>query len=221
MNKEQVTVSNLQTQIFNLINEVIRSFVKEELDARQLSGKTLIHIKNIKQKKIIREFLSQEEFEILTETECESLVLKNVALFSALTGLRWSDIIGLKWSDIQKTSNGYYIHIIQKKTTEVIVCPINETALMLIEDRGKPNEQIFKGFKYSYRINCKFKSWLLRAGIHKKISFNSFRHYYPTLLLNQGLDVLSISNMLGHKKIETTLKYAKFLGKSTIKPKKR
>ena len=93
--------------------------------------------------------------------------MKNAALFSALTGLRWSDISKLKWGDIQRTESGYFIHIIQKKTVDVIMHPISETAVSIVGERGKPNEGVFEGLKYTDSNNDKIKRWILRAGIHK------------------------------------------------------
>jgi integrase len=193
-----------------------RCAVNEAFDARQLNENPLRHIKGIKQKETKREFLTQEELQILSQTECDSIALKNVALFSALTGLRWSEIKGLKWNDIQQTSNCHFIHIIQKKTTDVIMHPISDTAVKLLGDRGKPNDTIFGGLKYSDSNNDKIKRWILRAGIHKKITLHNFRHTYATLLLNKGVDIFTVSKMLGHKKIETTMIYAKVLSETKV-----
>jgi integrase len=193
-----------------------RCAINEAFDARQLNENPLRHIKGIKQKETKREFLTQEELQILAQTECDLIALKNVALFSALTGLRWSDIKSLKWIDIQQTEKGYFIHIIQKKTEDVIMHPISETAVKLLGEIGKPNEQIFEGLKYSDSNNDKIKRWVLRAGIHKKITLHNFRHTYATLLLNKGVDIYTVSNMLGHKKIETTLIYAKVLSETKV-----
>ena len=79
-----------------------------------------------------REFLTQEELQLLAQTECDLVALKNAAIFSALSGLRWSDIESLTWGDIQKTESGHFIHIIQKKTVDVIMHPISETAVKLL-----------------------------------------------------------------------------------------
>lgn len=193
-----------------------RCAINEAFDGRQLNENPLRHIKGIKQKETKREFLTQEELQILAQTECDSIALKNLALFSALTGLRWSDIKSLKWIDIQQTAKGYFIHIIQKKTLDVIMHPISETAVKLLGVKGKPNELIFGGLKYSDSNNDKIKRWILRAGIHKKITLHNFRHTYATLLLNKGVDIYTVSKMLGHKKIETTMIYAKVLSETKV-----
>jgi integrase len=194
-----------------------RCAVKDAYDARLLNVNPLRLVKGIEQKKSKREFLTQEELQLLAKTPCDLEPIKNAALFSALTGLRWSDISKLKWSDIQRTESGYFIHIIQKKTDDVIMHPISETAVNLLGESGKPSEGIFEGLKYTDSNNDKIKRWILRAGIHKKITFHNFRHTYATLLLNNGVDIYTVSTMLGHKKIETTLIYAKVLSETKVK----
>ena len=193
-----------------------RCAINEVFDARLINENPLRHVKGIKQKESKREFLTQEELQLLAQTECDLLPLKNVALFSALTGLRWGDISKLEWGDIQLTESGYFVHIVQEKTTDVIMHPISDTAVKLLGERSNASEVIFEGLKYTDSNNDKIKRWVLRAGIHKKITLHNFRHTYATLLLNKGVDIYTVSKMLGHKKIETTMIYAKVLSETKV-----
>ena len=56
-------------------------------------------VKGIKGVESRREFLTEEELNRLANTPCDKPILKKAALFSALTGLRHSDIQKLHWSD--------------------------------------------------------------------------------------------------------------------------
>ena len=194
-----------------------RCAVNEAYDSRLLNDNPLRHVKGIKQKESKREFLTKEELQILTKTHCDLEPIKYAALFSALTGLRWCDINRLKWRDIQRTESGYFIHIIQKKTEDVIMHPVSAKAVNLLGECGKPYEGIFEGLKYTDSNNNKIKRWILRAGIHKKITFHNFRHTYATLLLNEGVDICTVSEMLGHSDIKTTMIYAKVLSETKVK----
>lgn len=194
-----------------------RCAINEAFDSRLLNENPLRHVKGIKQKESKREFLTQEELQLLTQTECDLEALKNAAIFSALTGLRWSDIESLTWGDIQKTESGYFIHIIQKKTADVIMHPISETAVKVLGERGKPSERVFEGLKYSDSNNDKLKRWILKAGIHKKITLHNFRHTYAVLILNKGTDIYTVKELLGHQNLKTTLIYAKVLSENKVK----
>jgi site-specific recombinase XerD len=54
---------------------------------------------------------------------------------------------------------------------------------------------------------------MLNAGITKPITFHSSRHTFATLLLTKGVDLYTVSKLLGHQDIATTLVYAKVIDK--------
>lgn len=46
-----------------------------------------------------------------------------------------------------------------------------------------------------------------QAGTRKKVTAHVFRHTYATHLLEDGMDIVSVKELLGHVRIETTLMY--------------
>ncbi|MCX6297287.1 MAG: site-specific integrase [Bacteroidetes bacterium] len=194
-----------------------RSAVNDAFDNRLISDNPLKHIKGIAQKESKREFLTQEELQKLVQTDCDLPIIKTACLFSALTGLRWSDLSSLKWKDIQHTEDkGYFLHITQRKTQDVIMHPINDKAVQILGTPLDPNEIIFYGLKYNDSNNDRLKRWVLKAGIEKKITLHNFRHTYATLILNKGADIFTVSKLLGHKNIRTTMIYAKILTETKV-----
>lgn len=169
-------------------------------------------IDRIKEAENQRNFLTLEELNSLVNTECLSPVLKNAALFSAITGLRFSDIVKLRWADVEYINkNGYYIHFVQQKTKGAETMPISDQAHSLMGERRQLDEQVFKDLTYSAYSNKHLALWLGLAGIKKKITFHCFRHTYATLQLSNGTDIYTVSKMLGHRSLKTTQVYARIL----------
>lgn len=171
-------------------------------------------IKNIKEQETNRTYLTIEELNKLANTECKNDLLKRASIFSALTGLRFSDVKNLSWKNVYKTNDEYYINFIQKKTEGVEYSPISEQAFTLLGERQNDSEKVFNGLKYSAYLNKQLTDWLKDAEITKDITFHSFRHTYATLQLANGTDLFTISKMLGHKNLKTTQIYAKIVSES-------
>ena len=167
--------------------------------------------KNIYYEESQREYLTLEELNKLASTPCDSPILKRAALFSALTGLRHSDIKQLKWKDLVKDQEHYRILFTQQKTKGVEYMPISDQAYQLCGERGDYDRLIFEGLQDPSWISRPVARWVEAAGITKHITFHCFRHTYATLQLTSGTDIYTVSKMLGHKKVTTTQIYAKIV----------
>ena len=75
----------------------LRSAIKEAFAQRMLAENPLLRVKAIKPEETMREFLIFEELQQLVNTKCDIPVLRQAAIFSSLTGMRWSDIENLTW----------------------------------------------------------------------------------------------------------------------------
>ena len=202
--------------IYSYYNK-FRACINEAFEDRLFAINPLLRVKGVPMGESHREFLTLEELKALNTTECEHPVLKRAAIFSALTGLRWSDMIKLTWKEVQHSvMDGYYIRFTQQKTKGVETLHIPEQAFEQMGEKEGDNERVFKGLKYSSHTNVQLSRWVLSAGITKKITFHCFRHTYATLQLTLGTDIYTVSKMLGHRHLKTTEIYAKVIDKKKI-----
>jgi integrase len=169
----------------------------------------------IKLKETHREQLELEEFQRLVDAEAKSDLIKRAAIFAGLTGLRFSDVKTLKWSEIRGDRGKYNLQFTQEKTEGAEILPISNQAVRVLGKRGQAQERVFPNLHYSSLKPC-FTDWLKNGGIEKNITFHSFRHTYATLQLEFGTELLTVSKLLGHKSIKTTLIYTKVKDKMKI-----
>lgn len=199
---------NAALSYFNKFKASLKQAYRDGLLTTNLNER----ISPIKQQETQREYLSLEELQKLAKTECDNPLLKQAALFSSLTGMRWSDIKKLTWAEIQfSEAQGYFIRFTQKKTKGIETLPISEQAKNLLGQPGDLQEQIFRKLSYSAYFGVLIGKWVLNAGITKKITFHNFRHTYATLQLSGGTDIYTVSKMLGHRDLKTTQIYAKIV----------
>ena len=214
MRSNKTTLSqNSAAAYFSKVKASLRQAYKDGILQTDLNSK----ISPIKNAETRREYLTLEELNALVKTPCNNPLMKRAALFSALTGLRFSDIQKMKWSEIEFIQGeGYFLNYNQKKTKGVEVLPISEQAYSFTEGKKRPGEMIqnnfvFEDLKYSAYHNKLLFQWIGAAGITKDITFHCFRHTFATLQLYNGTDLYTVSKMLGHKDLKTTQVYAKIV----------
>jgi integrase len=161
-------------------------------------------------------YLTGAELKALYKTPCGNPTAKKAALFSALTGMRYSDLKQLRWEDIGVDDNGgHVIHFRQKKTGTLNYLPISSEALSLL---GKANTVLVFPFLTPNIIktshNTFFARWLKDAFITKLVTFHTFRHTFTTLQLYAGTSINIVSAMLGHADLKTTMIYAHVVDES-------
>ncbi|MBP2833809.1 site-specific integrase [Aquimarina sp. U1-2] len=204
---------NTKHTYFNKFKAAMRA----AFDEGYLKENLIIKVKGFAMGESKREYLTSDELRRLSKTPCKYEVLKRAFLFSALSGIRWSDIHKLTWSEVRDegTDNSgneiYRIVFKQKKTEGMEYLYISEQARKLLGKRGKSKERVFTNLRYSAHMNLQLLRWCMFAGITKHITFHSARHTNAVLLLENGADIYTVSKRLGHKEIRTTEIYAKII----------
>jgi integrase/recombinase XerD len=165
----------------------------------------------------------KEEFKlpvILNRSELRELfkapsLLKHRILLTLIysAGLRSAEAINLKISDIDFERET--IHIRRSKYNKDRVVPLSKLMAkglrkyLVVEH---PYTWLFNGKEPDGRYSVKGLSWVMRenlkkTNIKKDVSLHSLRHSFATHLLEDGVNILVIKDLLGHADISTTMVY--------------
>lgn len=139
-------------------------------------------------------------------------------------GLRSSEVINLKISDIDFERRS--IHIRRSKYNKDRMVPLSEYMIVglkkyltlerpltwLFNGKWKQSEHPDSSVTLGSPYSAKAISWVMReavkaAGIAKDVTVHTLRHSYATHLIEDGLNIVTVKDLLGHSKIETTMIY--------------
>jgi integrase/recombinase XerD len=127
-------------------------------------------------------------------------------------GLRCAEVRNLTIADVDTERE--MVHVRQGKGKKDRVLPMGTMLARGIADyiaAEKPRTYLFEGNNgeaYSQRgAQWAISQAVKRAGIVKEVSLHTLRHTYATHLLEQGVNILTIKELLGHAHINTTMIY--------------
>jgi len=205
--------ANSAHSYFNVLKNCLHQAVRDRI----IVDNPATRIKSPKQEETKHEFLTSKEVQALSKESCQNPELKRAFLFSCYSGLRWGDILNLTWDKIRVNDDGAKtIHFTQRKTKGVEYLPINDQAVKILGERKKDDVKVFDLIPSSNKTNY-LREWGFKAEIKKPFTYHSSRHTYAVMLLENGVEIYTVSRLLGHKDLKTTLIYADILGETKRK----
>ena len=139
--------------------------------------------------------------------------LQQLIIFALNTGLRTSDIFNLKWEDLNLEERR--IELIVKKSEKRLSLPLNDTIMRLIDFKPM-GEYVFTNPMTGDRfknVATGLRAAVKRAGL-KKVTWHTFRHTFASRLIKNGVDIVTVKELLGHSTINLTMRYAHTNAKS-------
>ncbi len=193
------------------------AIVKKAHQEKYLQNNPVTKGSRITEVETMRNYLNEEEIELLKKTPNDDDIVRRASFFAILTGLRFGAIQSLKWKHIDYSNDlqSSYIYFIDPKPNRPVKHFISQQAIDILGARQDEEEKVFPGLNYD-RTRMRLMEWLQAAGIKKKITFHCFRHTYATQLVSKGEDIYVISKMLNHKNIKTTQIYSKMPDKNKV-----
>ena len=222
----------------NLSQEELDNYLAEKVQGRLSSFKHLIHglryyyktvgIENqwfrlpvIKKQRTLPVILNPEECKRLFKSPSR---LRDRVVLSLIysAGLRSCELRTLRIKDID--SGRMLIHIRQSKNHKDRYVPLSQlilTGLRKYYLEERPQDYLFPG-KLGASLSSATITQILRnavskAGIRKKITPHTLRHSYATHLLEMGMSILLVKELLGHTDIRTTMLYLQVMNQDREK----
>ena len=164
-----------------------------------------------------RNFLTETELAILEKADFTSPILEQVRdlfVFSCYTGLSYIDLVNLEPLQlITYVSGNKWIKTSRVKNDMSVNVPLLNTAVTIMEKYRASNMTI-RGTIFpriaNQEVNRSLKVIAEISGIGKYLTFHMSRHTFATTVtLMNGVPIESISKMMGHSKLSTTMIYAK------------
>lgn len=201
----------------------LRSFYKFCLRRGYIDTHPLASIRTPKQEKRLPKFLELEQIGRLLATPDDSTLLgaRDRAMLEVLfsTGVRVSELVDLNFTDVDFASQAIRIRGKGKKQR---TAPIGPTAIAAIQKYLElrradaraaqfDQEALFvnkHGQRLSTRsVRRKLDKYLVQCGLDPSISPHTLRHSFATHMLNNGADLRSVQELLGHQSLSTTQVY--------------
>ena len=219
LNEKQYSKATIARKLATL-----RSFYKFLVKRNQLTSNPVVAVRTPKQDKKLPRFLDYEEVKKLLDTPSLDnwLGARDRAIMETLysTGIRVSELVALNMDDVDFM--GEVVHVRGKGKKERIA-PIGSSALQVIQHymeyrnkRAQNNvnfdSKVLFVNKHGRRLSTrsvrrKMDKYLKMAGLDPAISPHTLRHSFATHMLNNGADLRSVQELLGHQSLSTTQVY--------------
>ena len=205
--------SNSSKSTIDNIRRVLSSFFSWLEDEDYILKNPVRRIHKIKTKKVVKEIISDENFEILRDN-CNNI--RDLAMIELLasTGIRVGELVNLNIDDV--LFNERECIVLGKGDTERVVYFDAKTKIHLqkyLESRKDKNPALFVSFKKPYKrlgingVERRIRELGQGANI-KKVHPHKFRRTMATNPIDKGMPIEQVQRLLGHVQIDTTMQYA-------------
>lgn len=210
-NKEKLSGSSL--------NVVINAFKYYQETILGKQSKALFAMPKIIQPKQLPEVLSVQEVELILQ-KTENLKYKTIFSLIYSTGLRLSETSNLKINHIHRPNKTIFIKNGKGKKDRYVV--LSDKILEMLREyykKYRPKQYLFENdFDYepinNRSIQREFVRVINKCRIKKRATVHTLRHSFATHLLEAGVDIRYIQELLGHSDINTTMRYTHISSKA-------
>lgn len=139
--------------------------------------------------------------------------LKPMTLIALNTGMRRGELFQLQWGDVNFGNSQVTVRGTTSKSGKTRHIPLNSEAALVLKkwlEQSGSNTLVFPSPITGKRLDNINSSWwaLLKSAAVADFRFHDLRHHFASRLAMSGVDLNTVRELLGHRSIETTLRYA-------------
>ena len=201
-----------QKRDFSTVNgdySALQWFYKYVLNG-EWNGQKLMRPK--KEKGLPRYISPQQVNDLVEATNCRKHKIIFLLFYS--TGLRLKELRQLKWEDINFEEG--IIHVVKGKGNKDRIVVLHEQMEVMLEEMRKeqyPQQRlVFEGNTINIPLAARSVQWAFvnarrKAKLPEWVTPHVLRHSFATEALRNQTDLLTLKELLGHKKLATTTRY--------------
>lgn len=203
----------------HLFYRTLKAAFNKAMEWNYIESNPFTKVKFPKLSKSFPTFISEDELLIiLANTPYQ--YLKDIFTVGFYTGLRLGELINMQWSWIDFFQNHITVRCsdnFQTKSKKERIVPMSEKVKSILITRfnlavQQPGEVVFfriQGRKlHQETISKQFKEATRKSNLNERIHFHSLRHSFASLLVQRGVSLYVVKELLGHEDLATTQIYS-------------
>ena len=159
----------------------------------------------------IANYLNRSQYERLLKAalETNNNDLHDFIVLLTMTGCRPIELLTLSWSNVHLDKRQFIVRNHYSKSKRTMYKYLNDTAFNVLKNKAVTGEYVFTNARTGDHIKSYSKGFQLckkRAGIN--CTLYDLRHTYASWLIQKGVGIYTIKDLLGHGDIDSTMRYA-------------
>lgn len=182
---------------------IIKTFLTWAVRSNKLAKNTIAHMNRYKVDQVEPRFLKADEVRQVLEAAKNTRIYLVMAI-AVYTGMRQGEIIRLEWKDIDFEANGITVRF--SKPGKFRKIPLHGDLAKILEENRQKSGLVYNGTVRT----IEWELVLIRRALPDiaHFRFHDLRHTFASLLIKSGVDIYTVSKLLGHAQVTTTQIYS-------------
>ena len=192
----------------------LKHFLNFAIQRELIEKNPAVGIKKLPEKRRPTRLLSERELDAYFDyCHKNDPLLYDLSVVAYHTGLRRGDIVKIKGEDVDVERRTLTVVVSKRRGELTLTLPLNGTVHEVLARRSNDNgnDYLFPGRNVDHIVDFKRRFERAKKAIGVDFRFMEFRHNCATALLQSGVDIYTVKEILGHTSLTTTERYLKLV----------